>query len=644
MTPSEAERLYHVPDWGGDFFFVTDDGHVGVRPVWQQETAIDLVQVTEAILARGVQLPALIRFHDILHARVTALNEAFRSAIDRHGYGGRYQGVYPIKVNQLREVVEEILEAGQPYDFGLECGSKSELVATLAYLDSDDTLLICNGYKDRMMMRLMIAGQVIGKNVIPVLERIEEYDLLEEEANRFERETEAAKGHFQFGARIRLSTAGAGLWAESGGENSKFGLSFTEMIRLIERTSEDERSNFRLIHFHLGSQIATLRNVRQAVEEVARVYVYMRNQGLAVDYVDIGGGLGVNYDAGGPTAIGDIDYTLEEYADAVVETMRAVCDEEGVPHPIIVSESGRAITAQHSVLVTEVIGARQKHLAEIGMPRADQHPLIEELGELLLDIDSIAEPELESLHQAFSLADLLRSRATELFRKGSLSLAQKAQAEHLFWSIGRSIHDLILSLGEPPLPAELQSLERQIVDQYLCDFSVFRSMVDHWAIGQRFPIMPLQRLTERPGRRGILVDLTCDSDGKVSDFVTPVGEKSYLELHTLRPDEPYLIGVFMMGAYQDIMGDMHNLFGRVTEAHIYADEAEPGNFYVEKIISGATVEEQLALVQYYPNDLERRMNRLIQEKVKSGLVRAREGIKLLDQYRQAFASYTYLEY
>jgi arginine decarboxylase len=643
MAPARAEALYHIQDWGGGFFSVGDNGTVLVKPVHGKDTAIDLLAVAEQLRARGVHFPALIRFHDILHARVVALNEAFARAIEETGYANIYRGVFPIKVNQLREVVEEILEAGTPYGFGLECGSKAELVATLPYLSSDDTLLICNGYKDAGMMRLMLAGQRIGKNVIPVLERIEEYGLLKDAAGAMDLDNGRPGPSFQFGVRVRLSTAGAGLWSESGGETSKFGLSFTEILRLVDDTLAGNHGSLRLIHFHLGSQIASLRNVRQAVEEIGRVYAHLRRAGLPVEYVDIGGGLGVNYDAGGPNEIGDIDYTLEEYARAVVETMASVCQEEEVECPVIVSESGRAVTAHHSVLIIEAIGTRRKHLAGPGMPRAEQSPLLDELGELLLEVDAAEKLDLDSLQQNYRLADLLRSRASELFRKGSISLPQKAQAEHLFWSIGRGIHEQIMKLTPEDLPAELQELERQIVDHYQCDFSVFRSMVDHWAIGQRFPIMPIHRLDERPTRRGILVDLTCDSDGKVANFVTPVGEKHYLELHELREGERYYLGSFLMGAYQDIMGDMHNLFGRVTEAHIYADEEEPGNFYIEKIISGATVEEQLALVQYYPNDLERRMNLLIQDKVREGRVRPKEGVRLLDQYRQAFGSYTYLE-
>lgn len=635
LDPSAAEALYHVRAWGDDYFFVNDEGHVAVRPLWDDDLSIDLYEVVEQVQAKGIRFPFLIRFQDLLRSRVVRLNEAFRSAIGQTGYDGVYQGVYPIKVNQLREVVEEILEAGKAYGYGLECGSKAELAATLPYLPDDDTLLICNGNKDAVMMRLMVAGQQLGKNIIPVLERYDEYEML----RRLAKEVD---GTAQFGVRVRLSTTGAGLWSESGGENSKFGISLSELLRLIQRLEADgDRMRFRLLHFHLGSQIAHLQNVRMAVQEATRVYARLYKRGIPLQYLDIGGGLGVNYEAGNPDVAGYINYTIDEYAHAVVSTVKAVCDEEMVPHPTLVSESGRAVTAHHSVFVTEVVAVRRKDAAgKNGFPEQD-HPLLSQLAGLL-EILRRGVGDLGTAQDSYRVAEELRNEVIELFRRGQLTLEQKAAAERLYWSSIQEIATTLQRLNGTKPSDELAGLDLQLVDAYVCNFSVFRSMVDHWAIGQRFPIMPIHRLDEVPDRRGKLTDLTCDSDGQVDSYVVPEGDKHFLELHPLRPNEPYVLGVFLMGAYQDIMGDMHNLFGRVTEVHVYADATEPGNFYIETILPGSTVEEQLGLVQYFPNDLERRMNDLIQRKVKDGKVRPHAGVKLLEQYRNFFREHTYM--
>ena len=641
-TPRHAEQLYSVPAWGSGYFFVNDKGHAAVRPVRGQDVSIDLYEVVERLRERGIRYPALIRFQDLLKSRVEHLNESFRAAIRKTGYGNRYQGVFPVKVNQLREVVEEILDAGKPYDYGLECGSKSELVATLPYLEAFDSLLLCNGCKDDAMMRLMLSGQQLGKNILPILERYEEYGMLLRAAKEMEIPT-------QFGVRVRLTTSGAGLWSESGGENSKFGISLTELIKLVdELEAEAHPAQFRLLHFHLGSQIADVENVRQAVQEATQVYAWLHRRGVRVEYIDIGGGLGVNYEADNPQALGYINYELDDYTHAVVGALKEACDAAGVPHPIIVSESGRAITAYHSVLVVEVLGARVKDVVESFAAEVEDHEVLREMRALLAHVrpDAAAAGDdaltITALQEAFSAAEVLRAQVTDLFRRATLSVEQKAQFERLYWSACFAINEQAHRLVPGELPPALAALDRQLVDHYLCDFSIFRSMVDHWAIGQRFPIMPIHRLDEVPTRRGTLADLTCDSDGQVKDFVSPEGDKHFLELHRVAPGERYYLACFLMGAYQDIMGDMHNLFGRVTEVHVYADEEEPGDFYVEEIIKGATIEEQLALVQYHPNDLERRMNSLIQQQVKAGRVRPVAGVQLLEQYRRAFREYTYL--
>jgi arginine decarboxylase len=636
--PADAENTYHVQAWGSGYFFVNEEGHAAVRPVWNSDLAIDLYEVVRQLKSQGVQFPALIRLQDLLQARVIRINESFRKAIRTTGYRNVYQGVFPIKVNQLREVVEEILEAGKPYKFGLECGSKAELVACLPYLETDDMPLICNGVKDGEMMRLMLAGQQRGKNILPVLERYEEFGLL----YRHAREMEVAT---QFGVRVRLSTAGAGLWSESGGENSKFGISLTELLALVDRLRQQTRTaDFKLLHFHLGSQIADLGNVRQAATEAARIYAQLHERGIPVRYLDIGGGLGVSYEAGNPDVPGSINYTLDEYTLAVIKTLKDVCDEEGVPHPIVVSESGRGITAFHSLLVFEVLSTREKDQVEHNVEGNADHLVLQEL---LARYQEAASGTLRSdaaaTENLYNELERLREQVIDLFRRGELTLEQKAYAERLYWSGCAAVNSYSAQDGSAGRPEALDKLDPQLLDHYLCNFSVFRSMADYWAIGQRFPIMPIHRLDEKPSRRGILADLTCDSDGQVTEFVAPMGDKHFLELHPVTEDEPYYLGCFLMGAYQDIMGDMHNLFGRVAEAHIYADAEEPGNFYVEQILPGATIEEQLALVQYFPKDLERRMNDLIQQSVRAGRIRPREGVKLLEQYKQVFQNPTYLK-
>ncbi len=646
-TPQDAERLYHVAAWGSGFFSINRAGHVSVCPTPERDLEIDLFEVVEHLRARGAAFPLLLRFQDLLKARVVHLNEAFRAAIEAAGYAGRYQSVFPIKVNQLREVVEEIIEAGRPYGNGLECGSKAELVATLPYLDDDAMPLLCNGAKDADMMALLLAGRQLGKNVLPVVERYEEFDLLSRLHG--EMEADGAQIDLQFGARVRLSTTGAGLWAESGGENSKFGLSLSELLRLVETLeAEGQTSAFRLLHFHLGSQIADAQTVRQAVQEAGRIYARLRRRGLPLEYFDVGGGLGVPYEAGNPEALGHINYRLEDYARVIVASLKAVCDDEGVPHPTIISESGRAITAHHSVLVVEVAGTRTKEGVEAGEAADGMHPAVRELRALLDPLEEASpanhsEDRAGLLQGALDAAEAMRGQLRSLFRTGQLTLEEKALGDRLYWAICRRLLAHTRPLPSDQLSDDLKRLDGLLVDHYLCNFSVFRSMIDHWAIGQRFPVMPLHRLDEEPTERGLLVDLTCDSDGKVAKFVAPEGDKRCLELHPFRPGAPYYLGLFLMGAYQDVMGDAHNLFGHPAEAHVYADANEPGNFYVEEMIDGTSVQAQLALVQYYPNDLERRMNALLQEKVKAGQVRPKQGVALLGQYRRLFRALTYLD-
>ncbi|MGH8223441.1 MAG: biosynthetic arginine decarboxylase [Woeseiaceae bacterium] len=634
----DAVELYRLDAWGDGFFRINERGHVAVQAFDDSDLCIDIMDVVDEARRRDITFPLLLRFQDVLRARVRRLNLAFAAAVEEASYQNVYRGVYPIKVNQLHEVVEEVLDAGRPFGLGLECGSKAELVAALPHLTSDETLLICNGVKDRTMLSLILSAQRLGKNVIPVMEKYAEFEHLMALAKEQERP-------MRFGVRIRLRTAGSGKWADSGGYRSKFGVSLPELIELVERLEAAQCGDaLVLLHFHLGSQIADIQTLKQAVKEMAQIYAELRKRGLPLQYFDVGGGLGVNYS--GSYDESSINYSLQEYANAVVYSVMEVCDAKDVPHPVLISESGRAITAHHSVLVVETLGAFRKDRVpdDFAVP-ADAAPMVHNLYRILQRLDAAATGEVgigELLESYHDVVEMHREAAT-LFGIGYLSLDQNALVERLYWSNCSAMLMHLRAIDPDPAPAEFYELEDKLVDQYLCDFSVFQSMLDHWAIDQAFPIVPLQRLGERPGRRALLVDLTCDSDGKVSHYVSSNEDRQYLELHPLDAGERYYLGFFLMGAYQDIMGDTHNLFGRVAEAHVYGDREEESNFWIEKVIPGIEVKEILAQVQYFPNDLQRRMDNLVKEKIESGEIRPKQGMQILDQYMNCFRDGTYYD-
>jgi len=636
-TREDAAEHYRIPAWGDGFFGINPKGHMAVQPFDDASLSIDIMEVIAELRQRGVAFPAVLRFQDVLRVRVQRLNHAFNEAIDEAGYQNVYHAVYPIKVNQLHEVVEEVLDAGKPFALGLECGSKAELVATVAHLESDDTLLICNGVKDRSMLSLVISSQSLGKNVIPVMEKYAEFvDLIAL--------ADEAGTTTQFGIRIRLRTAGAGKWADSGGYQSKFGISLPELLKIVETLQEHEADHrLTLLHFHLGSQISQIKQLKQAAKELTQIYAELVQRGLPIRYIDVGGGLGVNYS--GAFEEGGIHYSLQEYANAVVSAIKEVCDERKVPHPTLISESGRAMTAHHSVLVVETLGAYRKDSAEseLNIPE-DLHRTANNLNEILKWLRDVPAEgyAIDDLIEAYHDVVDIHQEAATLFAMGYLPLEQNALVERMYWSSCSALLGQLQATEHDPVPRELYELQELLVDQYLINFSVFQSVLDHWAIQQTFPIVPLHRLNERPTRRAMLVDLTCDSDGRITRYVSANDDKKFLELHPLNPGEPYCLGFFLMGAYQDIMGDAHNLFGRVTEAHIYGDSEEEGNFWIEKVIPGTKVQDMLAQVQYFPNDLHRRMQLQVKEKIESGAIRPKRGMEILDQYRACFDTETYL--
>lgn len=628
----DAADLYRTRSWGEPYFFVNEHGHVAVQSLNEAATTMDVPAIVTELKRRGVQFPVLIRFQDVLRAQVKRLNEAFASAIAEAEYPNVYRAIYPIKVNQLHEVVDELLDAGRPYGMGLECGSKAELIAALPQVDNE-TLLVCNGVKDRTMLSLMIAGQRLGQNIVPVIEKYSEFtDLVKLglEAGRVPR----------MGVRVRLATRGSGRWSESSGVNSKFGLSVAEVVKLVgELEATGDGDKLKLLHCHIGSQIADIQVLKLAAKEVTQVYAELVKRGLGLEYLDLGGGLGVNYDKGQFEEDAGINYSLQEYANAVVFTVKEVCESNEVKAPVIVTESGRALTAHHSMLIVPVLGAHGKDDpgAVLEVPADAEEPVLA-LQRILSYLPKLTQMNelLEAYHDSNERLEELRA----LFALGYLDLEQRALGESLYWRACSQLLAPLKRAGNASVP-EIAELEGYLTDQYLCDFSVFQSMLDHWAIGQPFPIMPIDRLDERPTRRGVLVDLTCDSDGKVSHYVSSHADNRFLPLHPLEHDEEYYLGFFLMGAYEDIVGDAHNLFGRVSEAHVYADAEEPGNFWIEKIISGTAIQDMLAQVQYFPNDLHRRMNELIRGKIQAGIVRPSQGMEILDQYMACFSQNTY---
>ena len=631
-TTQSARTLYNIDRWGAGYFDINSEGHAVATPL-QNGVQVDLTDLIEDAKARGLKFPLLVRFQDILRHRVQALNEAFRASIAEFNYKGIYRGVFPIKVNQLREVVEEILDAGKPYNFGLEVGSKPELFAGMALQDQPGSLIICNGYKDPAFIRLALQGIRLGKTVIMVVEKIEEL-------RQIISVSKSVGVDPMIGIRARLLSKGAGKWAESGGENAKFGLSTTELLAAVEMLQREGLAHcFKLLHFHIGSQVPDILTVKRAVQEAGRLYAKLHKLGFPVEYVDVGGGLGVDYDGSRSAFDSSTNYSLQEYTNDVVYYLADVCNQENVPHPNIVSESGRALVAHHSVLIVEVFGHIDKTPPEFDFAFGDQeHRIVRELLEIRDNLGRLNK--LEAYHDALER----KEDAHQMFTLGVLDLRDKAKIEHLYWEISEAVVQTFKS--QSYIPEEIRHLEDSLSHQYLCNFSVFQSLLDHWALGQLFPIMPIDRLNERPTREGTLVDITCDSDGQINKFIDLRDVRDTLPLHELKPTanghEPYYLGFYLMGAYQDIMGDLHNLFGRVNEIHVFLEPDEPTGYYVEEVIEGNMIIETLRAVQYEESELKRQMKAQVDAAIKTDRLKPTEGMRLLDDYERGLKDYTYL--
>ncbi len=625
-TVADAAELYDVARWGKGYFSVGANGHLLVHPSKEPHRSIDLKQLVDQLVLRGISLPILIRFAGILKHRLQEIHEAFRHAIEEHGYHGRYRCVYPIKVNQQRQVVEEIFQFGRPYQFGLEAGSKAELLAVLAIADNE-TPIICNGFKDDEYIETVMLARKIGRHIIPVIEKFTELDLIVKHARR-------VGVRPVIGLRIKLASRGAGRWKSSAGYRSKFGLTITEALRALERLKAYEMADcLEVLHFHLGSQITNIRQIKAAVNEAARVYVELKRAGAGLRVLDVGGGLGVDYDGSQTDFESSVNYTLQEYANDVVYHIQSVCDEADIPHPDIISESGRAVAAYHSALVFNVLGVSGFGEEELPkeLPEDAEQPLVD-LQETYrsLTVKNL----LESFHDAQQALDA----ALNLFSLGYLPLEQRALAENYYWAICRRIQKLAAELEY--FPEELEVLDAMLADTYFCNFSLFQSMPDSWAVKQLFPIMPIHRLDEPPTRHAVLGDISCDSDGKVDQFIDRRDVKRTLPLHPFN-GEPYYLGAFLVGAYQEILGDLHNLFGDTNAVHVSL--GANGEVILETVIKGDTVREVLDYVQFNAESLLASFRRDVEVAVREGRIGYEESGRLLRFYEEGLQGYTYLE-
>lgn len=627
-----AEKRYGVKRWGGGYFEIGQNGNLHVTPDLEDPSIrIDFNAVIEDIKQEGVQFPVVVRFHDILRSQVAMLNETFARTIAEAEYDGQYQGVYPVKVNQMREVVEEIVDAGAPYDYGLEAGSKAELLAALAYNTNENALTILNGYKDEEFMRLALLARKLGRKVIIVIEKYSELRLVVRLSQQLEIEP-------IIGLRSKMTVKGKGKWEGSGGDRAKFGLTISEIIQAARYLEHEGLGHcFKLLHFHIGSQLTDIRAVKEAISEGARIYSELYRMGFELKYVDVGGGLGIDYDGSKSTNDSSRNYSMDEYVADVVFGMKEVCDLEGVPHPNLVSESGRAITAHHSCVVTEVVGEIRPDGGVLDTnPVKGEHIMLTNMRDLAKSVQ-----DQENLQEIFNDASQWKEQAMDAFKLRVVSLEELAKIETLYWKIMVKIQQRLANADF--VPEELQEIDYTLASQYLCNFSVFQSAADTWAIDQILPVVPLSRLNEKPTENCSLVDITCDSDGKIDQFALGTGIEDVIPMHKLAADEKYYLGLFLTGAYQDVMGDMHNLFGRLNEVHIFSYDDDPQDFYIEEVVPGSSVENVLSIMQYHPQSMAMTVKREIDKKVSEGKMNPREGVKWTDFYEQCLQGYTYLK-
>lgn len=626
-TIEDSKETYNIKGWGVNFFGVNEKGHVYVSPK-KDNVQVDLKELVDELATAHVSAPMLLRFPDILDTRIQSTAACFEKATKQYDFKGDHYIVFPIKVNQMRPVVEEIISHGAKYNIGLEAGSKPELHAVLAQHMDSDSIVICNGHKDQNYIEMALLAQKMGKRLFLVVEKLPELRIIAETA---------AKLNVKpfLGIRIKLASSGAGKWQESGGDASKFGLNSSELLTALQLLDEmGLRDCLKLIHFHIGSQITKIRRISTALREAAQYYVQLHNMGFPIEFVDCGGGLGVDYDGTrSSNSESSVNYSIQEYVNDCVYTFTDAANKNGIPHPTLISEGGRSLTAHHSVLILDVLeSVSVPQMPEDFQPGENDHQLVHDLTEIWEKLSTRSM--LEDWHDA----EDIRDEALDLFRHGIIDLKTRAQVESLYWAIGHEVAEL--AHHQKHLPDDLRNMDKQMADKYFCNFSLFQSMPDSWGIDQLFPIMPIQRLNERPTRSAQLQDITCDSDGKVAAYVNGGQQTSYLPLHAVKPGEHYYIGVFLVGAYQEILGNMHNLFGDTNAVHISVDE---NGYTIDKTIDGETVADVLEYVQYSPKNLVRRLEIWVAKSVKEGKITSEEGKEFISNYRAGLYGYTYLE-
>ena len=623
----DSAELYNINGWGLNYFSINEKGHVAVTPK-TDGPSIDLKELMEELQVRDVEAPVLLRFPDILDNRIEKISNCFQAAAQEYGYSAKNFIIYPIKVNQMRPVVEEIVSHGNKFNIGLEAGSKPELHAVLSIDIDDEAMIICNGYKDESYIELALLAQKMGKRIFLVVEKMNELKLIAKMAKQLNVMP-------NIGIRIKLASSGSGKWEDSGGDASKFGLTSSELLEALDFLEKKEMKEcLKLIHFHIGSQVTKIRRIKTALREASQFYVQLHAMGFNVQFVDIGGGLGVDYDGTrSSSSESSVNYSIQEYVNDSISTLVDASDKNGIPHPNIITESGRALTAHHSVLIFEVLETTtlpewddEEEIAP------DAHELVQELYGIWDTLNQ------NKMLEAWHDAQQIREEALDLFSHGIVDLKTRAQIERLYWSITREINQIAAGLKHAP--DEFRSLSKLLADKYFCNFSLFQSLPDSWAIDQIFPIMPIQRLDEKPDRSATLQDITCDSDGKIANFISTKNVSHYMPLHSLKSKEPYYLGVFLVGAYQEILGDMHNLFGDTNAVHVSVNEK---GYSIEQIIDGETVAEVLDYVQYSPKKLVRTLETWVTKSVKEGKISVEEGKEFLSNYRSGLYGYTYLE-
>ena len=624
-TIEDSKELYNINGWGTSYFGINEKGDAYVTPC-KDNTQIDLRDVMDELALRDVTPPVLLRFPDILDNRIEKMSFCYDKAREAYDFKGENFIIYPIKVNQMQPVVNEIISHGQKFNLGLEAGSKPELHTVIAVQCKSDSLIICNGYKDESYIELAMLAQKLGKRIFIVVEKLNEIAIIAKTAKRLNVKP-------NIGIRIKLASSGSGKWAESGGDASKFGLTPTELLEALKKLDDCGLHDcVKLIHFHIGSQITKIRRIQNALTEAGQYYANLRKMGYNIEFVDCGGGLGVDYDGTrSSNSESSVNYSIQEYINDCVYAFVDIANRNGIPHPNIITESGRSLTAHHSVLVLDVLASLPEMPEEFEAKETD-HKLVKDLYEIWDNLNP--KSMLEDWHDA----DQIREDCLDMFAHGMVDLKTRAEIEAMYWSVCHEINGIAKTMKH--VPDELKGLDRLLADKYFCNFSLFQSLPDCWGIDQLFPIMPLHRLNERPSRNCTLQDITCDSDGKIANFAVNGGQSNVLPVHALKKDEPYYIGVFLVGSYQEILGDMHNLFGDTNAAHITVKD---GNYHIDQIIDGETVEEVLEYVQYNPKKLVRQLEQWVTKSVKQGKLSLEEGKEFLSNYRSGLYGYTYLE-